>query len=64
MKADLDTNGVTVFPQKPGGASLPSHIEKTIARSVRGLRSRKFSVVVSDIMRLAAKEIKGTEYAK
>ena len=29
----LTNNGVAVSPQKPGGASLPSHIEKKICNS-------------------------------
>ena len=55
LKAALKNGGVAVSPQKPGGASLPSHIEKKIARIVRGLRARKFPVSASEVMRWAAK---------
>jgi hypothetical protein len=64
LKAALNNNGVAVSPQKPGGASLPSHIEKKIANIDRGLRARKFPVFASEVMGWAAKEIKETEYAK
>ncbi len=42
-KATLKNNGVAVSPQKPGGASLPSQIEKKIARIVRGLTREEVS---------------------
>jgi hypothetical protein len=32
LRADLSNNGIAIYPQKPGVASLPSHIEKKIAR--------------------------------
>jgi hypothetical protein len=64
LKATLNNNGVAVSPKNPDGASLLSHIEKKIARIVRGLRSRKFHVLASEVLRWAAKEINGTEYAK
>ena len=64
LRAALTNNGVAVSPQKPGGVSLPSHIEKKIAKIVRGLRARKFPVFASDVINWTAEEIKDTEYAK
>ncbi len=64
VKNALNNNGIALSLQKPGGVSLPSHIEKNIAVAVRGLRERKFPVFASEIMRWAVDEIAGTDYAK
>jgi hypothetical protein len=64
LRAALTNYGVAVSPQKPGGVLLPSHIEKKIAKIVRGLRARKFPVFASHVIRWTAEEIKDTEYAK
>ena len=63
VKNALNNNYIGISPQKPGGVSLPSHIEKNIADVVRGLRERKFPVFASEIKRWAADEIAGTDYA-
>ena len=63
VKNALNNDGIGLSPQKPGGVSLPSHIEKKIAAVVRRLRERKFPVFASEVMRWAADEIAGTEYA-
>ena len=64
MSAALSNNDVAVSPQKPGGVSLPYHVEKKFAKIVRGLRVRRFPVFASEFIRWAADEIKDTEYAK
>ncbi len=61
MMAALTNNGVAVSPQKPGGVSLPSHIEKEVAKIVRELRARKFPVFASEVISWAAEEIKVSE---
>jgi hypothetical protein len=64
LRAALSNNGVAVSTQKSGGVSLPSHIEKKIAKIIRGLGARKFPVFASEIIRWTVDEIKDTKYAK
>ena len=52
-----NNNGIGVSPQKPGGVSLPSGIEKKVAKTVRKLRAMKFPVFPDEIMHWAAEEI-------
>jgi len=42
LQKAIDNNFVDVSPQKPGGSTLPSHLEKKAAVVVRNLRAKSF----------------------
>ena len=58
----LDNDGEAVSPQKRGGCSLPSSIEKKIGASVKELRRRQIIVFPEEVINRATEEIRGTEY--
>ena len=62
--AALANDCTGISPQKPGGQLIPSSVEKKIAYTVKELRRRKFPVFPEEIIKWAAEEIAGTEYAK
>ena len=62
-KHALMNNCIGIEPQRNGGQALPSAIEKSIANMVKFLREQSFPVFPDDVMRWAADEIQGMEYA-
>jgi hypothetical protein len=53
-------NCVALSLQKTSGQALPSHIDRSIALTVKALRENKFLVFPDDVMKWAAEKIRGT----
>jgi hypothetical protein len=63
IKSAIDNNYVGASPQKTGGVAIPSHIEESIAQTVKALWEKKLPVFPDDVIYWAASQIEGTEAA-